>query len=120
MPMITGKISPFTISYERLNIPKNLPLADPWFNTSSEIDMLIGVEIFYNLMCVGEILINKLLFQKALFGLIAAGCADKHIGERSKAVLCNQALVLDQNVLRNNTLKKFWELENSCGNQNVG
>ncbi|KAJ0175902.1 hypothetical protein K1T71_008076 [Dendrolimus kikuchii] len=38
------------ISCEHLNIPENIQLADPTFDVSSDIDLLIGADIFWDLL----------------------------------------------------------------------
>ena len=53
-----------------LKIPANVNLADPFFHESRRIDILIGVEQFFELMFVGQIRLGKGLptLQKQLFG----------------------------------------------------
>lgn len=46
-----------TISVDRadIRIPSGITLADPEFLESSRIDIIIGVEIFWDVMCIGQI-----------------------------------------------------------------
>ena len=55
-------------------IPQNIQLADPEFDRSSRMDMLIGAELFFDLMCVGQIkrTDNKPVLQKSLLGWVVA------------------------------------------------
>lgn len=55
-------------------IPQNLKLADSRFNYSDSIDLLIGVELFWRLMSVGQISFGKGLSvaQKTQLGWIIA------------------------------------------------
>ena len=67
-----------SIEIERahLEIPKNITLADPEFYNPSEIDLLIGVKLFYKLLCVGQISLEKhpnAVLQKTQFGWIVPG-----------------------------------------------
>ena len=52
---ITGKIPTFSLGRDKFNLPRNIRLADPRFHTSSDIDLLIGVDLFWNLICVGQV-----------------------------------------------------------------
>ena len=59
-----------------LEIPKNIFLADAQFYQPGEIELLIGVQIFFKLMCVRQIAIKNYLnavFQKTQLGWIVAG-----------------------------------------------
>ena len=42
------------INRESLQIPKNIILADPDFYMAGEIDGIIGVGVFYKLLCMGQ------------------------------------------------------------------
>ena len=57
------------------NIPKNIKLADPEFYKASNVDMLLGVSIFFKLLCVGQIELGDSLplLQKSVLGWIVAG-----------------------------------------------
>ena len=57
-------------------IPKNIALADPEFHKPSDIDILLGVKLFYKLLCVGQIELKNcpdLVLQKTQLGWIVAG-----------------------------------------------
>ncbi|XP_011859817.1 PREDICTED: uncharacterized protein LOC105557242 [Vollenhovia emeryi] len=52
---ITGQLPALTINRKNIAIPHNIKLADPQFHVSSEIDLLIGADLFWQLLCVGQI-----------------------------------------------------------------
>jgi len=52
---ITGKIPTFSLGRDKFNFSRNIRLADPRFHISSDIDLLIGVDLFWNLICVGQV-----------------------------------------------------------------
>ena len=52
---ITGKIPTFSFGRNKFNLPRNIRLADPRFHISSYIDFLIGVDLLWNLICVGQL-----------------------------------------------------------------
>jgi hypothetical protein len=57
-----------------LEIPANIQLADPKFYGSSEIDLLLDGDLFWILLCIGQIvLLTGLILQKTHFGFIAGG-----------------------------------------------
>ncbi|XP_018396137.1 PREDICTED: uncharacterized protein LOC108774503 [Cyphomyrmex costatus] len=52
---VTDKIPPISTERGKFDFPRNIRLADPRFHISSDIDLLIGGEIFWDLICVGQI-----------------------------------------------------------------
>ncbi|XP_011688630.1 PREDICTED: uncharacterized protein LOC105450475 [Wasmannia auropunctata] len=56
-------------------IPQNLPLADPEFYRSTDINILLGAEMFWNTLCFGQIKESSehILLQKTLFGWVIGG-----------------------------------------------
>ncbi|CAK9805171.1 hypothetical protein ANTPLA_LOCUS4356 [Anthophora plagiata] len=75
LPQITEILPSRPISKSHLNIPSNIPLADPGFHIPSEIDALIGAEVFFKLLCVGQLSIanGTITIQKTKIGWILAG-----------------------------------------------
>lgn len=67
------------IPAENLNInfeiPPHVKLADPSFAVSGNVDMLLGADVFYRLLCVGQIPLGngELLLQKTRLGWIVTG-----------------------------------------------
>lgn len=47
---ITGMLPPDEINTSRFTIPTNICLADPQYNISAKIDLLIGVTLFFDLL----------------------------------------------------------------------
>lgn len=96
------------IDRSELQIPGNIILADLDFYKPSEIEVLIGAELFYQLLCVGQIKLNNtgLILQKTRLGWVVSGALHKHHSE-TKRIACN--LVVDS---LNEQVSKFFELEN--------
>ena len=103
------KIMPSTeIDETNLEIPKNITLADPKFYKPSEIDLLIGVKLFYKLLCVGKISVEKhpnAVLQKTQFGWIVVGEINGFPLKRD--VQCH--FITHSNLDAN--LTKFWKVE---------
>jgi len=70
IPKITKNLPSTRIDYDSLQLPSNLKLADAEFFKTSAIDMLIGVEFFYDLLKAGKIELNgnRLILQNTEFG----------------------------------------------------
>jgi len=52
---ITGKIPTFSLGRDKFNLPRNIRLADPRFHISSDIDFLIGADLFWNLIWSNQV-----------------------------------------------------------------
>ncbi|XP_024884721.1 uncharacterized protein LOC112462887, partial [Temnothorax curvispinosus] len=107
---ITQRLPINEISKSDIRIPRGITLADPQFNQTSKIDLLIGAEIFFDLLCIGRIKVteNQPTWQKTVFGWIASGnciTGDQYM----KSTVCNMSM----NDQLNASLMKFWQLE-SC------
>ncbi|GFV13992.1 integrase catalytic domain-containing protein [Trichonephila clavipes] len=63
----------------KVNIPSNIDLADKDFGIPGEIDMLIGCELFFELLRPNKFRLpcEKWLFQESVFGYIVVGSFDK-------------------------------------------
>ncbi|XP_046803809.1 uncharacterized protein LOC124419233 [Lucilia cuprina] len=72
---ISGYQPDTVISTTGWNIPNNIELADPYFFKPQKIDMLIGAEIFFELLCVGQIRRSPDIptVQKTLLGWVVSG-----------------------------------------------
>lgn len=109
LPKITQNLPTVVVDANLLEIPKNIQLADPQFNIPGEIDLLIGAEGFWELICVGQIKLGKRkpVLQKSLLGWLISGptCGSKtkEISQTS----CNLSIMEELN----KTIHKFWEVE---------
>ncbi|GFV91198.1 integrase catalytic domain-containing protein [Trichonephila clavipes] len=89
-----------------VNVSEFVPLADDKFNIPDRIDMLLGAEIFYELLKPGKFYCDNshLVFQNTVFGYVVSESVDQVTENR---VHCG--LIVDDDL--NKTLKKFWEIE---------
>ncbi|GFS94181.1 integrase catalytic domain-containing protein [Trichonephila clavipes] len=93
-----------------VNVSEFVPLADDKFNIPDRIDMLLGAEIFYELLKPGKFYCDNshLVLQNTVFGYVVSGSVDHtHTQVTENRVHCR--LIVDDDL--NNTLKKFWEIE---------
>lgn len=109
---LTDDIPALTMKRFEFDIPRNLKLANPNFNISSKIDIFIGAEVFWDLLCIGQIKASTKhpLLQKTKLGWILAGRLN------SSPLLSQRIHSLHariSNAELNNQLAKLWQLEGS-------
>lgn len=106
VPHITNSLPNFVFDKRHLNIPTNITLADPRFDIPRDIDMLIGADYFWDLICVGQVKLDTHgpFAQKTKFGWIISGRVSS---ESNREVQCN----LIKNVDVDRQLARFWEIE---------
>lgn len=111
LPSITSKLPSIDVDAESIRIPSYIVLADPTFNVSSEIDLLIGADIFWNLLNENKMrLPSGPYLHDSKLGWIISGPINNSI--YSKNVQCNFVQIESQ-------LRKFWELEEISNNPSV-
>ncbi|XP_057671185.1 uncharacterized protein LOC130902952 [Diorhabda carinulata] len=97
------------VDVSKLKVPDHINLADPTFFKSSKIEILIGADIFWEVICAGQIPLgrNNPILQKTQFGWIVSG----PIGVKSSSVACNfiQNDNVDTDIQK--CLTKFWEVK---------
>lgn len=106
LPMITDRLPQMDIKVNELNIPTSIILADPTFYMSGEIDLLLGADIFWDIISSAKIKLgfNKPLLHETQLGWVVAGpMGGKYIN--SQQTYCNFSKDIQQQ------LTKFWELE---------
>ncbi|GFX79979.1 DUF1758 domain-containing protein [Trichonephila clavipes] len=108
VPYITTSIH--RMDATKVNIPSNIDLTDKDFDIPGEIDMLIGCELFFELLRPNKFRspCEKWLFQETVFGYIVVGSFDK-FEEKSYCGLAINAEINSDNL--NQQLQAFWEIE---------
>ncbi|XP_018397776.1 PREDICTED: uncharacterized protein LOC108775824 [Cyphomyrmex costatus] len=98
------------IKKDSIYIPRNIKLADPGFHLASGIDVLLGAELFWRLMCIGQIRRSREqpTLQKTHFGWIVSGMVPAAQRGREDNRRCHAAIT---NTELDNQLNKFWQLE---------
>ncbi|KYM93417.1 hypothetical protein ALC62_15979 [Cyphomyrmex costatus] len=110
IPKIVDEVMPSEqVDLKDVRIPSHLRLADPSFNLPGQIDLLIGAQWFWDILCVGQVkLNNNLVMQKTRLGWIIGGPIS---ATTPKVVQCNS---IRQTSLEQQ-LTKFWEIEETLG-----
>lgn len=110
---ITENLPVAKINIDNITIPHNITLADPSYNIPGVIDILLGANIFFDLLAAGQIKLgpHQPTVQKTKLGWILSGSVPYSATENghSKTLLCNFSVnkIEDQ-------LEKFWKLEEIC------
>nr|CAH7766504.1 unnamed protein product [Callosobruchus chinensis] len=108
VPKITGDMPALTFDRSLVQIPSNINLADPDFNESSKIDILIGADLFWQLIKVGQIHLGKHcpVFQNTVLGWLISGEIPNTQVQRF-STNCN----LISNHELDQKLTRLWELD---------
>ncbi|XP_025995820.2 uncharacterized protein LOC105202869 [Solenopsis invicta] len=99
-----------TINTNDIQIPEGIILADPEFYEPARVDLLLGAEIFYDIMCIGRIKLSTAqpTWQKTLLGWIISGSLVT-TARKQNGTMCNLA-IYDQ---LNANLTRFWQIEHN-------
>lgn len=99
------------IHISKWRIPRNISLADEQFHVPKVIDMLLGTDVFYNSLSVGQIKMGDNLpsLQKTVFGWVAVG---KYIENQTSKVKSTFALFNTKQTIDRH-LERLWELDNT-------
>ncbi|XP_054706729.1 uncharacterized protein LOC129216539 [Uloborus diversus] len=104
---ITDVIPSYVISTKNMTLPPGVILADPGFGTPNKIDLLIGAELFWEIIKTGQFRTPSpdLRFQETVFGYIATGTSTS----ASEFKFCGFVKGLDS---LEQSIQKFWNIEN--------
>lgn len=109
LPKITCKLPQIGIERLSLPIPNNIKLADLTFHTPSKIDLLLGSDIYYELLLPGFISLGEDMpcLQNTHLGWVLGGPVNiKHCFP-----INTQIALFTQSFETNDILEKFWHLE---------
>nr|CAI5838887.1 unnamed protein product [Callosobruchus analis] len=104
IPRITDKLPIISFEASNLNIPSELKLADPQFNISADVDLLLGAEAFWSIM-VPELKTNKsqtVWLQKTELGWLVSN---------NTTISCLSLINRSSAKSIENKIEKFWQLE---------
>lgn len=113
IPKITENLPLMSFNKNMLKIPQNLELADPNYNISGEIDILLGSNIFWSILGSKQVRLGpKLpLLHESKFGYIIAGELKMNMPSMSSSTSLNCLNILDADNSIDNKIVKFWEIE---------
>ncbi|CAG9130680.1 unnamed protein product [Plutella xylostella] len=100
-----------TIDHCNIDIPDHVHLADPTYYECESIDILLGVDIFWELLCEGRMRLSSGPFlQNTKLGWIISGPIYSEPSYR-KQVQCYFTQSIDSTEAIDTQLRKFWEIE---------
>ncbi|XP_066600221.1 uncharacterized protein [Prorops nasuta] len=104
-PKILERVPHHPINLDDVKIPAHLKLADASFSVPARVDILLGAEWFWRILCVGQISLNQqgLVLQKTKLGWIVGG--PNSIAPTS-SVNCNMV-----STSLEDKLEAFWSIE---------
>ncbi|XP_013148452.1 PREDICTED: uncharacterized protein LOC106111033, partial [Papilio polytes] len=110
LPHITNSLPPSNVDINSIQLPPNIQLADPSFHMSSPIDILVGADVFWdvigcNFINLGE---QRPKLQETQFGWLVSGTVTKHKIIDPKNLDQSSCFFSQINDL---SLTRFWELE---------
>nr|XP_029715645.1 uncharacterized protein LOC115259260 [Aedes albopictus] len=110
LPKLTVSLPSHHINVSRWQIPRNLPMADPQFNISQKIDIIIGAELFFSLLEHQQISLAAgcPLLQKTVLGYIVCG----KISDPALDPPAVQTSHICTDDLLDKQLERFWEIDN--------
>ncbi|KAJ8946634.1 hypothetical protein NQ317_003844 [Molorchus minor] len=106
---ITERVPTSSIKMPNFGIPGNITLADPNFNIAGKIDILLGAEVFWELLCVGQINngLGKPILQKTKLGWLVSGPISYNTLQNQTKTLCNLTCITNLE----NQIERFWKVE---------
>nr|XP_029715748.1 uncharacterized protein LOC115259352 [Aedes albopictus] len=110
LPKLAVSLLNHHINVSRWQIPRNLPMADPQFNISQKIDIIIDAELFFSLLEHQQISLAAgcPLLQKTVLGYIVCGKISDPAFD-PPAVQTSHTCTDD---LLDKQLERFWEIDN--------
>ncbi|XP_044760883.1 uncharacterized protein LOC123318338 [Coccinella septempunctata] len=109
LPKITDNVPHCTLRIENLGVPSSLHLADPGFHQPSVIDLLLGADIFWDLLKPNRLILGHQgpILQETYLGWIVAGPmrGNTHDKDKNTKIYCHFSKEISKQ------LAKFWELE---------
>lgn len=109
VPRVTSNIPAVEIDVSSLSLPSTLPLADSSFHTPGEIDLILGNEIFFDLVKGGRVKLGNssaVLVETELGWVVAGSVHTRNPKQFSRVCQFNR---FEEEL--NRTLTKFWEVE---------
>ncbi|XP_062557415.1 uncharacterized protein LOC134222287 [Armigeres subalbatus] len=116
LPRVTSELPSVTVPVSHWKIPSHIQLADPQFNTSGCIDLLLGAEHFFSFLYEREMKRINLgpqlpILVDSVFGWIVSG-RDASLQQRKPVRCCTVTATGKLEEL----LENFWKIE-SCSDQ---
>lgn len=112
---VTVDLSTASFDLSQFIIPDNVQLADPQFNVSGPIDLIIGAEVFWSILSHERIKLSNpnLYLSETLLGWVVGGAI--HQTKVNSKLVCNRAVKNSKDTQINEIVEKFWKQEEVSG-----
>ncbi|XP_059053595.1 uncharacterized protein LOC131847882 [Achroia grisella] len=113
LPEITGDLPKAKIDINNINLPNNVILADPNFNHPAPIEILIGADIFWDILgCEQHSLGPKHpKLRNSQFGWLISGPIYTNFCYKQASTQCHHTVTTKPDDNIHQELTKFWEIE---------
>lgn len=113
LPTITSNLPSYSVDITALNIPTDFVLADPNFHTPCNVDLLLGANVFWDLLENGRMKLgrNKPIMCQTKLGWVISGFCPTISQAVNDEVVCNLLSHTDNTEILNNNLTRFWLLD---------
>ncbi|XP_073844791.1 uncharacterized protein [Musca autumnalis] len=98
------------LDISKWQIPQNIKLADPNFNTQGKVDILLGAEFYFSLMQPGTIKLSgtQPILQNTALGWIVGGLIEQSSTDVTPAALT--CAIFDSETSLEQAIEKLWKL----------
>ncbi|XP_039438683.1 uncharacterized protein LOC120419884 [Culex pipiens pallens] len=112
MPKVTGPLPVDKVEVERWPIPKDLALADERFYEPGRIDLLIGAEVFFELLQSGKMMMSAELpiLQESVLGWLVSGRVAE-TGTTGTVRVCHALAKQTPEAQLAGLLRQFWSVD---------
>ena len=116
MKRISNKMPDLNFETSKWKVPSHLELADPFFNVSNEVDILIGAGLAYALLKPGQIKLgpNLPVLQNTHLGWVVAG--DIQLSPNHNQVVFSAIATKTDSSLETQ-IARFWDIEDTPNGQ---
>ncbi|XP_047037588.1 uncharacterized protein LOC124642882 [Helicoverpa zea] len=120
VPQITSSLPTLKVDVKSLGLPANIILADPEFHCPSDIDMLLGADVFWEIVGTQQIGLgrHRPILQSSKLGWLVTGPIG--IGQSNLSHENSYINVLNCSIIKDDihdSLQRFWEVEELPSNK---
>lgn len=109
---ITTLLPTIQIDINSLQLPTNIRLADPNFNVPSNIDLLLGADVFWDLLNENKIRLSSGPYlQDSKLGWLISGAIDESSSKNMSKINKTSCNFSQTEINLDAQLKRFWEIE---------
>lgn len=112
VPKVTGTLPVDKVDVERWPIPRDVALADETFNEPNRIDLLIGAEVFFELLQSGKLMMSAELpiLQESVLGWLVSGRIAE-AGTTGMVRVCHALATQTPEAELAGLLRQFWSVD---------